>query len=229
MRAAGSSGFVPAAPGACGDDRTTVGLSGVVKAMSGFVSFFSAMATVMLDCDWVRVPSGAIDCRITSCEPGGKGGGTKAKRPAASLATRAWLLPFRSSSTVAPGAARPAITLSPVGSTRTTSNEGATGASRAAAAGGSAAGAGPGAAAGSDGSARRVSAGGAVAASAGGASRQAPAGLPACIELGAPAGARLAARRAPPRFGRSRQDPEPDHHRRKSGQARCGDGGSTQP
>ena len=49
------------------------------------------------------------------------------------------VLPFRRSSTVAPGAARPAITLSPLGSTRTTSNEGATGASRAAAAGGSAA------------------------------------------------------------------------------------------
>ena len=53
--------------------------------------------------------------------PGGSGGGTKAKAPVASATTMSWTSPLRSSSTVAPARARPAMTASPDGSTRTMS------------------------------------------------------------------------------------------------------------
>jgi hypothetical protein len=56
----------------------------------------------MLSRERVRVPSGAIDCRTISWEPGGSGGGTKAKRPDWSAAARAWLVPLRNRSMVRP-------------------------------------------------------------------------------------------------------------------------------
>ena len=167
MRAAGSSGFVPAAPGACGEDRTTVGLSGVVKAMSGFVSFFSAMATVMLDCDWVRVPSGAIDCKDRPrASPAGRAaarrrrGRRRRSRPGMALAVpkqldgRARGRPSGDHALAAsarPERRRTRARPAPRGRRRPAARPKA----------------GPGAAAGADGSARRVSAGGAVAAGAG--------------------------------------------------------------
>jgi hypothetical protein len=71
------------------------------------------------------------------CDPGGSGEGTTTKRPLSSATARKCGSPSRNNSTVAPGAARPAMTLSPFGSTRTMSNDGAIGAGAAGARGGS--------------------------------------------------------------------------------------------
>ena len=56
--------------------------------------------------------------------PGGSLGGTMTNCPDLSATARSCTSPSRSSSTVAPGAARPAMTASPVGSIRATSNVG---------------------------------------------------------------------------------------------------------
>jgi hypothetical protein len=71
------------------------------------------------------------------CDPGGSGEGTNAKRPLWSASARKCGSPSRNNSMVAPGAARPAMTLSPFGSTRTMSKDGAIGAGAAGARGGS--------------------------------------------------------------------------------------------
>ena len=110
--------------GESGADRTTVGRSGEVSVTRGLRARSSLMTTVTLSRDCARVPSGAIEVRPISCEPGASGGGTKANKPDVSAMARAWLRPLRRRSTVAPGAPRPAITLSPFGSIRTTSKDG---------------------------------------------------------------------------------------------------------
>ena len=78
---------VPASE-ASGWESTTVGLSGEVSATSGGARR-SLTTTVTLPRERARVPSGAIVCRTTSCEPGGSGGGTRAKRPDPSARPRA--------------------------------------------------------------------------------------------------------------------------------------------
>jgi hypothetical protein len=93
-------------------------------ATSGWALRFGSTTMVTLSRDCALAPSGAIEWSTISCEPGGRGGGTKANSPAVSLTTRAWTAPLRISSTVAPAAARPAMTLSPEGSMRTMSKEG---------------------------------------------------------------------------------------------------------
>ena len=115
-------------PDRSGFDSTIVGLSGEVSATSGGVVLLSATTTVTLSCERARVPSGAIDCSTISCDPGGNGGGTSANAPLSSARARKYGSPSRSNSMVAPGAARPAMTLSPFGSTRTMSNDGMIGA-----------------------------------------------------------------------------------------------------
>src|SRR5215218_2714204 len=59
-----------------------------------------------------------------SCDPGGNGGGTSANAPLWSARAQKYGSPSRNTSMVAPGAARPAMTLSPFGSTRTMSKDG---------------------------------------------------------------------------------------------------------
>jgi hypothetical protein len=106
-------------------DRTTVGLSGAVSVTSGGLLRSADTTTVTLSRERWRVPSGAIASSTTSCAPGGSGGGTNANNPDASATTRACGRPLLSRSIVAPGTLRPAITASPLGSTRTTSKDGA--------------------------------------------------------------------------------------------------------
>ena len=60
------------------------------------------------------------------CSPGGRGAGIMTNWPVASLVASATVLPSSLSSTLAWGAARPATTASPVGSTDTTSKDGLT-------------------------------------------------------------------------------------------------------
>src|SRR5271165_6386250 len=60
------------------------------------------------------------------CAPGGRGAGIMTNWPVASVVASATVLPSSLSSTLAWGAARPATTASPVGSTDTTSKDGLT-------------------------------------------------------------------------------------------------------
>ncbi len=60
--------------------------------------------------------------RVRSWFPGGSGRGTMTNWPDLSATARSYTSPLRSNSTVASGSARPATTVSPVGSTLTTSN-----------------------------------------------------------------------------------------------------------
>ena len=96
----------------------------------------SGTETVTLWSDAIRRPSFRVWTRLRSCVPGDREGGTMANWPPASAVDRSCGVPLRSSSTTAPGAARPATTASPVGSTLTTSNTGGAGWSATVAAGG---------------------------------------------------------------------------------------------
>ena len=107
LRPARGSGAGAPWSGGSGFESRTVGLSGAVSATSGRVLPFSLTTIVTLSRERWRVPSGAIDCSTIWWEPGGSGGGTRAKRPEWSAAPRAWTWPLRRSSIVAPGRGAP--------------------------------------------------------------------------------------------------------------------------
>jgi len=87
------------------------------------------------------VPSGRVSDRVISCAPGGSGlAGTSTKAPCASAVVVPITFVPLLIVTVAPGTARPASTVLPWSSTRTTSNTG--GVTVAAAGGGGAGGVG---------------------------------------------------------------------------------------
>ncbi len=104
--------------------RSCVGLPGSTSATITSPLGAAGTETAMLWLETIVAPLGAAKLSVSSCEPGGSGGATSANWPAASATTVAWGAPFSISVTLAPGAARPAITLSPLGSTRTTSKAG---------------------------------------------------------------------------------------------------------
>ncbi len=111
--------------GPSGRDRTWVGASGDDRATRGLASRAGATTTATRVDDRCVSPFASVARSPISLLPAGRGGGVRVKCPPASACARATGWPSTSTSTDAFGAARPAITASPFGSTRTTSNPGA--------------------------------------------------------------------------------------------------------
>ena len=124
VAAKAAAGGLPEASGASGCDSTRVGASGALRAISGLASRFSATTTVTLSRPGSGLPSGPVARRAISLVPGGRSGGVRANWPEASARAVAKGLPSRRSSMRLSGAARPAMTLAPSGSTRTMSKLG---------------------------------------------------------------------------------------------------------
>jgi hypothetical protein len=96
-----------------------------VAATTAFVSGSGTETATASDVSGVPLPASAANERL--CSPGANAGGMMTNWPEASAVTSATALPASRSSTLAFGAARPAMTASPAGSTFTTSKAGLSG------------------------------------------------------------------------------------------------------